>query len=146
MLIDVNMIDSAGYSYDIWPKFQGAEILIEGSFTNFKDNGDLYWFTYAPWNPDGTEWDDGDTPESIWPIDESVQDAARKDGSYKLTGTVKEMEFAISRENIPELKGVDKIKVVVWTSDSEWEENGWIKDKNPGDNSNPEADGVVITM
>ena len=147
MLIDVDPSVTTGYLYDIWPKFGGAELLIEGGFSDDRDGNEDYWFTFAPWNPDGTVWGDGDTAEDIWPIDEAKQtDDYRMDGAFKLTGSYIEMEFSISRTKIDELKNVEVVKIVGWTSDAEWEENGWTPDKNPGDNSNPDADGITIDM
>ena len=146
LLIDTSL-DTIGYKYDIFPTFKGAELLIEGGFTDAREGNEDYWFSWAPWNPDGTEWDDGDTEQSIWPIDEAKQtDDYRVDGTFKASGTYVELEFSISRIKIDQLKGIEMVEVVGWTSDATWEENGWLPNKNPADNSNPNAGGIVIDM
>jgi len=38
------------------------------------------------------------------------------------------------------------IEIVGWTSNADWDENGWTPNKNPGDNSNPTAGGITIDM
>jgi len=105
MLIDVDPSTDYGYDYDIFPMFKGAELLIEGGFSDVREGNDDYWVSWSPWNKDGTEWDDGDTPESIWPIDEAKQtDDYWVDGAFIASGTYVEFEFSISRANIDLLK------------------------------------------
>jgi len=147
MLIDVDPATDYGYDYDIFPEFKGAELLIEGGFTDAREDNEDYWVSWSPWNVDGTEWDDGDTDASIWPIDEAQQtEDYMVDGTFKASGTYVELEFSISRTKIDLLKGKDLIEVVGWTSDADWDENGWTPNKNPGDNSNPTAGGIEIDM
>jgi len=139
MMFDTT-IDGTGYTYDIWPSFGGAELLIENSFSNTKDNEDLYFVDFANYDPKGSDWD------TKWIYDEGNTADAQTDGTYKVTGNVVELEFGVSRKNIPALKGKEKVKIVAWTSNPDWDENGWMPNKNPSDNSIPEADGIIIDM
>lgn len=138
MLIDVDPDATTGYLYGLWPSFGGAELLIENSFSNDKENEDLIWFDFAPYNPDGTNWD------TFWIYDEGNTAGAQVDGTYKEGGNTVEMEFAISRQNIALLKGVDKIKIAAWTSNQDWDEIGWMPDRATEDL--PDTDGIIIDM
>ncbi|RLD68852.1 MAG: hypothetical protein DRI95_01775 [Bacteroidetes bacterium] len=115
MLIDVDPATDYGYDYDIFPMFKGAELLIEGGFSDNREGNEDYWVSWSPWNKDGTEWDDGDTDESIWPIDEAKQtEDYMVDGAFIASGSFVEFEFSISRTNIDLLKTSDLIEICGW--------------------------------
>ena len=137
MLIDVDPDTPTGYTYGLWPKFGGAELLIENSFSNDRENGDLYWLSFANYDPNGSDWD------TFWIYDEDTPDT-QVDGTYKVAAPTVEIEFSISRKNIPVLKDVEKIKIVAWTSNQDWDEIGWMPDK--ATEANPDTDGIIIDM
>ena len=139
MLIDIDPDAVTGYPYGLWTKFGGGELLIENSFSANRDNNEEYWMDFATYHPEnGSEWDE------IWVYDEGNTADAQTDGTYKATGNIVELEFAVSRTKIADLKGIDKIKIVAWTSNQDWDEIGWIPDK--GSEDNPDADGILIDM
>ncbi|HEB61768.1 MAG TPA: PKD domain-containing protein [Bacteroidetes bacterium] len=138
MLIDLDPDQTTGYLYGLWTKFGGAELLIENSFSNNKDNEDIYWLDFATYDPNGSDWD------TYWVYDEGNTADTQVDGTYKVTGNTVEIEFALSRNNIPALKGIEMIKIVAWTSNQDWDEIGWMPDKASTDM--PERDGIVIDM
>ncbi len=139
MLVDIDPDATTGYTYGLWTKFGGGELLIENSFSANKENADEYWLDFATYHPEnGTEWDD------IWVYDEGNTADAQIDGTYKATGNIVEIEFAVSRTKVEALKDVEKIKIVAWTSNQDWDEIGWMPDK--GSEENPEVDGIVIDM
>ena len=139
MLIDIDPDQATGYTYGRWPKFGGGELLLENSFSANRDNNDDYWIDFATYHPEnGSEWDD------VWVYDEGNTADAQVDGTYKVTGKIVEIEFSVSRTKIDLLKGVNKIKVVAWMSNQDWDEIGWIPDTATDDN--PDTDGIVIDM
>ncbi len=137
MLVDLDPDATTGYTYTLWPDFGGAELLIENSFSNDRENEDAYWLSFANYDANGTDWD------TYWIYDSNATNPIT-DGTYLATGTVIEIEFSISRVNIPSLVGKDKIKVVAWTSNPDWDENGWMPDKATAEN--PTTDGIIIDM
>jgi len=139
MLIDINPDDTTGYAYGLWTKFGGGELLIENSFSSNREENEDYWLDFATYHPEnGTGWED------IWVYDEGNTADAQIDGAYKVNGSIVEVEFAISRTKVADLKGVEKIKIVAWVSNQEWDEIGWMPDK--GSSDIPEVDGIVIDM
>ncbi len=142
MLIDVDPSQTTGFPYSIWPNFGGGEILIENGFSANRVGNDDYFLDFATYDPTGTDWD------TKWIYDENNTEGAQIDGTYQAQGTTIKIEFAVSRTLIPALNGVDIIKIVAWTSDPNWDENGWIPGKmpdNPAPNT-PPADGLIINM
>jgi len=143
MMIDVDPGNDTGFTYDVWPLFEGAEVLLENSFSGDRvDNDDYYWLDFANFDPEGTDWD------TMWIYDGGETEDAQIDGTYHANGSIIEIEFAISRTKIKFLNGVDLIKIAGWTSDEDWNENGWFPNKMPddADASTPLADGLVIDM
>ncbi len=139
MLVDIDPDDTTGYTYGLWTKFGGGELLIENGFSANRENNEEYWLDFATYHPEnGTEWDD------IWVYDAGNTADAQIDGTYKASGNVVEFEFAISRTKIADLNGVNKIKIVAWTSNQDWDEIGWIPNK--GSAENPDVDGILIDM
>jgi len=139
MLIDIDPDATTGYPYGLWTKFGGGELLVENSFSANREENEDYWLDFATYHPEnGTEWDD------IWVYDEGNTADAQIDGAYKVNGNIVEVEFAISRTKVADLKDVEKIKIVAWTSNTDWDEIGWIPNK--ASDENPEVDGIVIDM
>ncbi len=138
MLIDVDPDQTTGYTYGLWPNFGGAELLIENSFSNDRENEDHYWLDFAPFNPEGTDWD------TQWIYDEGNTSEAQIDGTYKELNTIVEMEWSLSRTKIPALKDKEVLKIVAWTSNQDWDEIGWMPEK--ATTEVPDADGITIDM
>ena len=138
MLIDIDPDATTGYLYGLWPLFGGAELLVENSFATDKNDGDLYWLDFASYDANGSDWD------TFWIYDAGNTADAQTDGTYSENGSVVEMEFAVSRTKIPALKDKEKIKIVAWTSDQDWNEIGWMPNKASVDN--PDTDGIIIDM
>ncbi len=138
MLIDTDPDSVTNYPYGLWPNFGGGELLIENSFSNDKANADLFWFDFANYNPNGTDWD------TFWAYDGGNTIDAQVDGTYKVTGNIVEIEWAVSRIKMAALNGKEVIKIVGWTSDADWNEIGWIPSKATP--ANPDADGITIDM
>ena len=138
MLIDTDPDAVTNYQYTLWPLFGGGELLIENSFSNSKDNEDLYWMDFANYDPNGTDWD------TFWIYDTNNTADAQIDGTYKVNGNIVEIEWAVSRTKIAALNGKDVIKIVAWTSNQDWDEIGWIPSKATPDN--PDTDGIIIDM
>jgi PKD repeat protein len=142
MLIDIDPSATTGFEYNIWPEFGGGEILIENGFSADRVNNEDYFMDFANYDPNGTDWD------TTWIYDEGNTADAQIDGTYLVTGSVIEIEFAISRTKIDALVDKDIIKIAGWTSNPDWDENGWFPGKMP-DNAGPNtpsADGLIINM
>ncbi len=144
MLIDIDpdATPPTGFAYNIWPLFGGGEILIENGFSADRVGNEDYFMDFATYDPSGTDWD------TQWIYDENNTSGAQIDGTYLVNGSIIEIEFAISRTNIPGLVGKDQIKIAAWTSNPDWDENGWIPGKMPDNatSTTPLADGLIINM
>ena len=138
MLIDIDPDQTTGYLYGLWPKFGGAELLIENGFSADREGNDDYWMDFAPYDPNGSDWD------TYWIYDEGNTADAQIDGTYLESGSIVEMEWSISRTKMPLLKDKDIIKIVAWTSNQDWDEIGWMPEKATTDT--PDADGITIDM
>ncbi len=142
MLIDVDPTATTGFDYNVWPLFGGGELLVENSFSADRNANDDYWLDFATYDSTGTDWD------TQWIYDDGNTEDAQIDGTYLVTGTIVEMEFAISRTEIDALVGKDVIKIAGWTSNPDWDENGWFPGKMPDNatGATPQADGLIINM
>ena len=144
MLIDLDPEEVTGFEYGIWPSFGGGEILVENAFAAVADrdpSNEDHFIDFATYDPEGTDWD------TTW-IYQGNDDAAQIEGTYLVEGSTIQIEFAISRTKIEALRDINIIKIAGWSSDPDWEENGWFPCKMPDDatGATPLADGLIINM
>ncbi len=142
MLIDVDPEEVTGFEYGIWPSFGGGEILIEDGFSADRDGNEDYFLDFANYDSEGTDWD------TTWIYAGEDTEGHQVDGTYLAEGSIVQLEFAVSRTAIEALRDVNIIKVAGWTSNPDWDENGWFPCKMPDDatGTTPLADGFIINM